>query len=100
MKRFTLTTVVIAVFLAIFTIACNDDKPINGGGSNGGGHSNGPQTCSCHFNDDILGVFDYTFSIIDPPITWSGLSATTCSQYQQQYNAKFPNSHVSCSVVN
>lgn len=103
MKRFTLTSAIIAVVLALFVIACDNDKPNNSNHSNGGGgNSNGGvQTCFCTYYGDVMDGAQVTFPANNPPAYWGSESNfSTCSAYQQSYNSHFAPATVSCSVVN
>lgn len=102
MKRFSLTSVIIAVVLALFVIACEKETPNNSSSSGGdSGNNGGVQTCFCTYYGDVMDGAQETFPANDPPAYWgNNNNFSTCSAYQQSYNTYFAPASVSCTVVN
>jgi hypothetical protein len=102
MKRFTLTSAIIAVVLALFVLSCDKNETDNSTPSNGsGGNNGGVQTCFCTYYGDVMDGAQETFPANDPPAYWgNNNNFSTCSAYQQSYNSYFAPASVSCSVVN
>lgn len=101
MKRFALTSTIIAVVLAVFVIACDKEKVSKSDSSNGGGSNGGVQTCFCTYYGDIMDGAQETFPANNPPAYWGNEhNFSTCAAYQQSYNSHFAPASVSCTVVN